>query len=128
VTAKDLALPIAIDLGATFLFSITGAMTAMLFLSACATVASGPRLSDANVRRIADAEVRRMMEVDPRQYEISGPHYILRGDYWSVVYYLKANKRGAFTVRVSDKIQKASINRDDGGIFAGALTEKPDYH
>jgi hypothetical protein len=42
----------------------------LLFLSACATVASGPRLSRANARRIADAEVRRVMEVDLRQYEI----------------------------------------------------------
>jgi hypothetical protein len=48
-----------------------GGLSAMLlFLSACATVASGPRLSRANARRIADAEVRRVMEVDLRQYEI----------------------------------------------------------
>jgi hypothetical protein len=108
---------------------LTGGLFAMLlFLSACATVASGPSLSQANVRRIADAEVRRIMKVDARQYEISRPNYSPKGDYWSVTYYLKANKRGAFTVRVSDKMQKASINRDDGGIFEGALTEKPDYY
>ena len=65
------------------------------------------------------------MEIDLRQYKISGPHYISRGDYWSVTCYLKANKRGAFSVRVSDKIQKAFIKRHDGGIFEGALTEKP---
>ena len=68
------------------------------------------------------------MKIDPRQYEISEPHYIPAGDYWSVAYRLTTNKRVAFTVRVSDKIQKASINQGDGGIFEGALTEKPDYH
>jgi len=102
-----------------------GLFAMFLFLSACATVASDPRLSRANVRQIADAEVRRVMEIDLRQYKISGPHYISRGDYWSVTCYLKANKRGAFSVRVSDKIQKAFIKRHDGGIFEGALTEKP---
>jgi hypothetical protein len=106
-----------------------GGLSAMLlFLSACATVASGPRLSRANARRIADAEVRRVMEVDLRQYDISEPHYVPKGNYCSVTYYLKANKRGAFTVRESDKIHKAFVNRDDGEIFEGALTEKPDYH
>jgi hypothetical protein len=105
-----------------------GLFALLLFLSACATVTSGPRLSHADVRRIADAEVRRVAEIDLRQYEISGPHYIPGGGYWSVTYYRKASKRGAFTVRVSDKIQKASISRGDGGIFEGALTEKPDYH
>ena len=91
-------------------------------------MASGPRLSQANVRRIADAEVRRVKKVDPRRYEISGLNYIPKGDYWSVTYYLHANKSGAFTVRVSDKIQKASINESDAGFFEGGLTEKPDYH
>jgi hypothetical protein len=52
----------------------------LLFLSACATVASGPRLSRANARRIADAEVRRVMEVDLRQYDISEPHYVPKGN------------------------------------------------
>ena len=107
----------------------TGGLFAMLLsLSACATVASGPRLSQANVRRIADAEVRRSMKIDPRQYEISGPRYIPREDYWSVAYYLKTNKRMAFTVRVFDKIQKASINESDAGVFEGALTPKSDFH
>src|SRR5881394_1507715 len=107
----------------------SGGLFAMLLaLSACATVASGPRLSHADVRRIADAEVRRMMKVDLRQYEISEPHYVPREDYWSVIYYLKANKRVAFTVRVSDKIQKASVNQSDGGIFEGVLNPKPDLH
>lgn len=87
-----------------------GLFAMLLFLSACATVASGPRLSYANVRQIADAEVRRMKQLDPRQYEISGSHYVPRGDYCSVTYRLKADKRLAFTVRVSDKIQKGSIN------------------
>ena len=99
----------------------------LLALSACATVASGPRLSHADVRRIADAEVRRM-KVDLRQYEISEPHYVPREDYWSVIYCLKVNKRVAFTVRVSDKIQKASVNQSDGGIFEGVLNPKPDLH
>ena|SRR5437868_7587070 len=99
----------------------------LLFLCACTTVASGPRLSHAHVRRIADAEVRRM-KVDLRQYEISEPHYVPREDYWSVIYCLKVNKRVAFTVRVSDKIQKASVNQSDGGIFEGVLNPKPDLH
>ena len=105
-----------------------GVFATLLFLSACATLTSGPRLSQANVRRIADAEVRHNMKVDLRQYQASGAHYISKGDYWSVTYRLTTNKRVAFTVRVSDKIPRASINRDDGGIFDGALTEKPDYH
>lgn len=106
-----------------------GALFAMLlFLSACATTATEPRLSHANVRRIADAEVRRTMNIDLRQYEISEPRYIPRGDYWSVAYHLKADKRVFFSVRVSDKAQKASINESDDGVFEGALTEKPDYH
>ena len=105
-----------------------GFFAILLVLSACATVTSGPGLSQANVRRIADAEVRRVKKVDPRRYEISGPNYIPKGDYWSVTYYLQANKRGAFTVRVSDKIQKASINESDTGIFEGALTDKNDFH
>ena len=99
----------------------------LVFLSACAT-ANGPSLSHTNVRRIADAEIRNDMKLDPRQYEVSEPHYIPRGDYWLVAYRLRTSKRVAFTIRVSDKIHKASINRDDGGIFEGALTEKPDYH
>src|SRR3954447_16560620 len=101
---------------------------ATFFLSACATVAGGPRLSHADVRRIADAEVRRIKNVDPRQYEISAPNYIPKGDYWSVTYHSKTNKRRSFTVRVSDTIQKASINETDAGVFEGALTEKPDNH
>ena len=105
-----------------------GLFAMLLFLSACATVASGPSLSQANVRRIADAEARRTMKVDPRQYEISEPRYNSKGDYWSVAYHHKTNTRVAFTVRVSDKIQKASINESDAGIFEGDLTEKPDYH
>ncbi|MGH8093219.1 MAG: hypothetical protein ACREIF_07095 [Chthoniobacterales bacterium] len=106
-----------------------GAFFAMLLLlSACATVTSGPRLSRANARRIADAQARRTMKIDLRQYEISGPRYIPRGDYWSVTYYLKANKRGAFTVRVFDKREKASVSESDAELFEGGLTEKPDYH
>ena len=104
----------------------SGLFAMLFFLSACATVTSGPRLSQANVRRIADAKVRQTMKIDLRQYETPGPHYIPKGDYWSVTYYLKANKRVAFTVRVSDKIEKASKESD--GVFEGALTQKPDYH
>ena len=107
----------------------SGVLLAMLLaLSACATVASGPRLSQTHVRRIADAEVRRTMKIDLHQYEISEPHYIPKEDYWSVMYHLKANKRVAFTVRVSDKIQKAFVNQSDGGIFEGVLNPKPDLH
>ncbi len=102
-----------------------GLFAVLLFLSACATVTSGPRLSQANVRRIADAEIRH--KIDLRQYEISGLHYVPKGDYWSVTYLLKANERVAFTIRVSDKIAKASINESDE-IFEGGLTEKPNYH
>ena len=105
---------------------VGGLFAILLFLSACATVESGPRLSQLNVRRIADAEIRR--RVDLRQYEISGLRYICKGDYWSVVYHLKANKRASFTVRVSDKMETASINGSDAGIFEGGLTKKPDYH
>jgi hypothetical protein len=105
-----------------------GLFALLLSLSACATVASGPRLSSANVRRIADAEVRRTMKIDPRQYEISEPRYNPEGDFWSVAYHRKTNKRVGFTVRVSDTIQKASINQSDGEIFEGGLTEKPDNH
>ena len=105
-----------------------GLLAVLLALSACATVASGPRLSHADVRRIADAEIRRIMKIDLHQYEISEPHYVSSEDYWSVVYYLKASKRVAFTVRVSDKIQKASINQSDGGIFDGVLNPQPDLH
>jgi hypothetical protein len=100
----------------------------VLFLSACATVASGPRLSHVDVRRIADAQVRLTKKIDLRQYKISEPRYNPKGDYWSVTYYGKANKRVAFTVRISDKIQKASISEEDDGIFEGGLIEKPDYH
>ncbi|MGH7938232.1 MAG: hypothetical protein ACREFG_06980 [Chthoniobacterales bacterium] len=89
---------------------------------------SGPRLSQANVRRIADAEVRRTTKIDLRLFEISGLHYIPAGDYWSATYHLKANKRVAFSVRVSDKIEKASIKQSDAGIFEGGLIEKTDYH
>ena len=69
-----------------------------------------------------------MMKVDLRQYEISEPHYGPREDYWSVIYCLKVKKRVAFTVRVSDKIQKASMNESDAGVFEGALTEKNNFH
>jgi hypothetical protein len=100
----------------------------LLFLPACATVTSGPHLSPANVARIADVEVRRMIKIDLGQYEISEPSYISTGDYWSVTYYLKADKRMAFKVRVSDKIQKASINQGDSGIFEGGMTEKDNFH
>ena len=83
-----------------------GGLSALfIFLSACATMAGGPRLSREDVRRVADAEVRRIKKVDPQRYEILGPNYILKGDYWSVTYYRKADQRGAFTVRVSDKIE-----------------------
>ncbi len=107
---------------------VGGLFAMLLFLSACATVAGGPRLSRANVRRIADAEARRITKIDLSQYDISGPRYIPKDDYWSVTYHLKANKRVAFSVRVSDKIEKTSINASDTGIFEGDLTEKPDYH
>ena len=100
----------------------------LLFLSACATVANAPRLSQATVRRIADAEARRTMKIDLRHYEISGPHYNSKGDSWSVAYHRKAKSGGAFTVRVSDKIQKASIDKSGAGIFEGDLSESPDYH
>src|SRR3954470_23080577 len=99
-----------------------GSLAMLLFLSACATVQRGPSLSPANVRRIADAEVRRVMGVDPGKYEISEPRYIPKGNYWAVAYRQKTNKRMVFTVRISDKIQKASINRGDAGLFEGALT------
>jgi hypothetical protein len=98
----------------------------LLFLSACATVAYGPRLSQADVRRIADAEVR--PKVDLRQYEISGLHYVRRGGYWSVSYRRKTETREGFTVRVADKIEQASIDESDAGIFEGELNEKPDNH
>jgi hypothetical protein len=103
-----------------------GLFAMLLFLSACATVRSGPRLSQANVRQIADAEVRH--KIDLRQYEISALHYIPKGDYWLVIYHRKANKRVSLTVRVSDKMEKASISGSDAEIFEGGLTEKPDYH
>ncbi|HEX4667511.1 MAG TPA: hypothetical protein VH207_13005, partial [Chthoniobacterales bacterium] len=74
----------------------------LLFLSACAMITSGPRLSQADVRRIADAEVR--PKVDLRQYEISGLHYVRRGGFWSVSYRRKTETREGFTVRVADKI------------------------
>ena len=55
MTAKDVALPIAIDLGATFLFSITGAMVAIrrhydfigVFVLALACGLGGGLLRDA---------------------------------------------------------------------------------
>lgn len=68
------------------------------------------------------------MKVDPRRYEVSGPRYIPKGSYWSVTYYLKANRRGAFAVRVSDEMQKASMNKSDARIFEGGLTEESDFH
>jgi len=105
-----------------------GLFAMLLYLSACATVASGPRLSPAKVRRIADAEVSRLMKVDPRQYEASEPAYIYRGDYWLVAYYLKSDKRMVFTVRVSDKLPKVSLNENDTGVFEGGLTEKANFH
>jgi hypothetical protein len=100
----------------------------LLSLSACTTMTSGPLLSPASVRRIADAEVRRDMKIDPGQCNVSAPHYLPKEDYWSVTYHLKANKRAVFTVRVSDKIQKASINESDAGVFEGPLLPKPDLH
>ena len=100
----------------------------LLSLCACATVQGGRSLSEAQVNRIADAQVRRVKKVDLRQYETLEPHYNPKGGYWSVTYHLKASKRAAFTVRVSDKVQKASINESDAGVFEGALSEKPDYH
>lgn len=105
-----------------------GSFAVLLFLSACATGTSRPRLSPTNVRRIADAEVRRTTKIGLRQYAIAGLHYISREDYWSVTYHLKSNKRVGFSVRVSDTIQKASINGSDGEIFEGALTEKENFH
>jgi hypothetical protein len=101
--------------------------TILLCLSACATVASGPRLSQANVRQIADAEVRRARKIDLRQYDINEPVYIPKGDYWSVVYHLKTNKRVAFAVRVSDKRERASIDQSDAGVFEGALGQNPNH-
>ncbi len=102
-------------------------LVVLFCLMACAT-SPGPGLSPANARRIADAEVRRIMKIDPRQYESSGPRYIPEGSYWSVTYRLKANRSAAFTVRISDKMQKAFITEDDAGIFEGGLTEKNDLH
>ena len=107
---------------------VGGLLGMLLFLSACATVANGPRLSQATVRRIADAEARRTMKIDLRQYEVSGPRYNSKKDSWSVAYHRKAKNDGAFTVRVSDKIQKASIDKSSAGIFEGSLIESPDYH
>ena len=106
-----------------------GGSFALLFsLSACATIASGPRLSDADVRRIADAEVRHNMQIDLRDYEISEPRYVPTEGYWSVVYYRKATKHAAFTVRISDKVQNASIHDSEGGVFEGAMNQNPDLH
>jgi hypothetical protein len=107
---------------------LVGLLAIVLSLSACATSQSGPSLTPANARRIADAEVRRTMKVDPRRYEISGPRYVPEGKYWAVTYHLKANRREAFTVRVSDTMPKASITEDDTRIFEGGLTEKNDLH
>jgi hypothetical protein len=45
-----------------------------------------------------------------------------------VAYYLKANKRAAFTVRLFDKAEKASIEESDAGAFEGALPQKSDFH
>jgi hypothetical protein len=102
--------------------------TVLLFLSGCATAATGPRLSQTEVRQIADGKVRRTMTINLRQYRISELQYIPREGSWSVTYQLKANKRVAFTVRVFDEIQKASSNESDSGVFEGGLTEKNDFH
>jgi hypothetical protein len=108
---------------------LTGGLFAvLLLLSACAIVASGPLLSEGNVRRIADAEVRRTIKINPERYEASEARYNSKGHYWSVAYHHKRNKRAGFTVRVSDSVQNASIDKSDGGVFEGALTDRPDYH
>ena len=106
----------------------SGLLAVFLALSACTTVASGPHLSPADARRIADAEVRRIMRIDLRQYEISEPRYVPSEGYWSVIYHRKGNKRAAFTIRVSDKKQKAAVKESDDGIFEGPLNTKPDLH
>jgi hypothetical protein len=98
----------------------------ILFLPACTTLPSGPRLSQADVRRIADVESR--PKVDLRRYEISGLHYIPNGTYWSVTYRCRTDYRVIVKIRVSDKTGKASPDRNNNGIFEGSLTEKPDYH
>jgi hypothetical protein len=103
-----------------------GLFAMLLFIAACAMVTDGPRLSEANARRIADAEVGR--KVDLRQYDISGIRYSSTGGYWSVDYRRRRNRREGFTVRVSDKMEKASNNQRDAGIFEGGLIEEPDYH
>jgi hypothetical protein len=105
-----------------------GLFAILLFLSACAAVTNGPRLAQTDVRRIADAEVRHDTEIDLDRYEISTLHYIPKGDYWSVTYHLKSGKGVPFSVQVSDKIKRASINGSDNGIFDGALIEKNNFH
>ena len=106
-----------------------GGLFAMLVaLSGCATGESGPLLSPATVGRIADAQLRQVKKIDSRQYQISEPHYNPKDGYWSVTYCRKPNKRVAFTVRVSDKMQETSINESNAGVFEGSLTEKPDNH
>jgi hypothetical protein len=123
-----LFLPILHQRGFCQMLRCARLLVILLSLSGCATVQNGPSLSPANAKRIADAEVLRTMKIDPRRYESSGPRYIAEGNYWSVTYRLKANRSAAFTIRVSDKMQKASITEDDSGIFEGDLTEKNDFH
>jgi len=45
-----------------------------------------------------------------------------------VAYHLKANERVAFTVRVFDKAENASIIESDAGAFEGAMSKKSDFH
>ena len=100
----------------------------LLSLAACTTPVSEARLSQTEVRRIADARARQSTGSDLRKYEVSGPRLVPGEDYWSVVYYLKTNKRVAFTVRVHDKEKKTSVIDSEGRIFEGALVPKTDFH
>lgn len=89
-------------------------------------ITSGPRLSQADVRRIAAGQAR--AKVDLHQYEISRLDYVRKGGYWSVSYRRKTDSREGFIVRVSDRSDKCSLDESDAGVFEGSLTEKPDYH
>jgi hypothetical protein len=86
---------------------------------ACTTVASGPRLSPANVRRIADSQAVRILKIDLHRYHSPAPFYVPNERLWSVAYYDKIHQRLDFSVQVHDKTKEAFVIQSDAGAFDG---------
>ena len=89
------------------------------YTSACATVASRRRLSQAEALRLADARARDMCGCDLRYYDILGPDYISQDGHWLVAYHHKNHMRSDFSVLVYDETRQVSVVQSDSGAFDG---------